>query len=90
MAVLTVAELGEARRRYATGRTPSWTKTQFNDALQAIETAMTGNANVGASSVKAYIAAQIEAAAPGVFSNQQKDDLGVAWSRLNAARGGIL
>lgn len=90
MAVLTGAELEEARKRFAATRSASWTKAQINAALQAIETAMTGNANVGASSVKAYVAAQIEAAAPGVFTAQQKDDLGVAWSRLNAERGGIL
>jgi hypothetical protein len=70
-------------------RSPTWTKPQFNSALQATEDAMTGSANVGPRSVPQHIGQAIETAAPGVFNAGMKDDIGVIWCRLNADRGGI-
>lgn len=89
MAILSTAELVRARQQAATGRNPSWTKPQINAALQAIEDAMVGTANVGPRSVSAHISLAIETAAAGVFNAGQKDTLFILWSYLNAARGGI-
>lgn len=90
MATIITADLETHRRRFALGRNPTWTKTQFNAALQAIEDAMVSGSNVGARTVKTYIGQAVETAAPGVFNAGQKDDLFLVWSLLNARRGGIL
>lgn len=90
MATLTSDELTAARRRAARNNGVAWTKPQINAALQAIEDAMVSTGNVGARSVRQHISQAIEAAASGVFSAGQKDDLFICWAALNAARGGIL
>lgn len=90
MTVLTSADLTDLRHRAAIGKTVTWTKPQINAALQAIEDAVQSTSNVGARSLKTYIGLAIENAAAGVFNAQQKDDLFVLWTKLNAARGGIL
>jgi len=89
MAVLTADQLLTARRQMAERVPPTWTKPQINAAVQAIEDAMVGTANVGNRSVSAHISQAIEAAAPGRFTVGQKDTLFILWSYLNAARGGI-
>jgi hypothetical protein len=78
------------RRRFAATRTATWRKAHINAALQAIEDAMVSTSNVGNRSVRTHIGAAIETAAPQVFTAQQKDDLFIAWSGMNARRGGIL
>lgn len=90
MAVIATDDLTDLRHRLATAAgTVTWTKVQVNAALQAIEDAMTGATNVGAHTVPQYIGLAIEQAAPGVFSAGQKQTLFIAWSLLNARRGGI-
>lgn len=90
MAVLTPAELVALRQLAARDVGPSWTKPQINAALQAVEDAVQSTSNVGNRSLKTYIGAAIETAAPGAFNAGQKDTLFVLWSRFNAARGGVL
>lgn len=90
MATLTTDDLTDLRQRYARGRNPSWTKPQINAALQAIEDAVQSTSNVGNRTLKVYIGNAIEAAAPGVFNAQAKDDLFILWSIYNARRGGVI
>jgi hypothetical protein len=91
MAEITPEQAVELRR-IAARRSPTvtWTKPQINAALQAIEDAIQSTSNVGGRSIKAALALAIENAAPGVFTNPQKDELFVIWCRFNVARGGIL
>lgn len=91
MATLTSLEL--ARLRQIGARiypVVTWTKPQVNAALQAIEDAVQSTGDVGNRSLRAYIAAAIETAAPGIFNVGQKDSLFVIWCRFNVVRGGIL
>lgn len=90
MAVITVNDLEDLRRRAARNKSPNWTKPQINAALQAIEDAMISTSNVGARSIKAQIGQAVEAVAAGVFNAAQKDELFVLWCMINAKRGGIL
>lgn len=89
MVAIASTDLEDMRRITSHRRSAHWTKTQINAALQAIEDAMTAG-NVGARTVKVFIGAAIETAAPGVFNAAEKDDLFVIWCRFNVARGGFL
>jgi hypothetical protein len=80
MAVLTAAQLTELRQGVARGVTSiNYTKAQANAALQALEDYFENTARAGFSSA-------IEAAAPGVFTNAQKKQLGKYWLLQKAGR----
>lgn len=83
MAVLSEDELAEFRSDMArNSATQSWSKAQFKAAIQAVEDFMQQ------SSTKTGLLSAIEAAAPGAFTNQQKQDLFVMWSKTYARRQG--
>lgn len=90
MTTLTTAELEHASRQAAMHGVVTWRKAHIRGALQAIEDAMVSTSNVGNRSVQAHVSQAIEGVAAGVFSAGQKDDLFILWSRLNAARGGVI
>lgn len=94
MATITAPDLAEMRRTAAeVARAKSipivWLKTHFNNAIQAIEDAMTAG-NVGANTVKQHVGAAIETAAPGVFSSTHKEYLFAIWCLRHAYRTGVL
>ncbi len=64
--------------------TQSWTKAQVSAALQAIEDRMQLPAT------KSAISSDIETAAPGIFTANQKDLLFSVWSISYAIRQGVL
>lgn len=84
MATINANELAELRG--TAGRNlgaAHWTKAQVNAALQAVEDRLTANATRNA------IASDIEAAAPGVFSAQEKATLFGVWCHTAARRLGV-
>lgn len=85
MATLNAAQLVELRRIMARNTTPqSWTKAQANAALQAIED------RLRLAATQTALSADIELAAPGVFSGPQKQLLFGVWCYTAAVRLGIL
>ena len=84
MATLTTEELQELRHSMARQFPVTWTKTQVNAALQAIEDRMR------LASTQNAIATDIEATAPGVFTAGQKARLFGVWCVTAAQRLGVL
>lgn len=73
MATLTATQLAELRRGCAGAVVAvNYTRAQINAGLQAIEDYYETTARAGFGSA-------IEAAAPGVFTNAQKKQLGKFW-----------
>jgi len=85
MATLTSAQLVELMRHVNKNvAEQTWTKAQISAALQAIEDRML------LASTKTTISSDIEAAAPGVFDNNQKNILFAVWCITFATRQGVL
>jgi hypothetical protein len=77
---LTSLELTDLRQQVAAATTSqSWTKPQVNAAIQALE-------DWWDTSGRAAAGAAIEAAVPGVFTNQQKKVIGKYWLVQKAGR----
>lgn len=84
MATLNENELVELRSDMArNSATQTWSKQDFKAGVQAIEDFMLQ------SSTKTALLNAVEAAAPGAFTNQQKQDLFVMWSKTYARRQGM-
>lgn len=84
MAALTANQLTELRHAARRNIAQAGTKPQINAALQAIEDRMLSTATRNA------IQADIEAAAPGVFTNGEKNTLFGVWCVTAANRLGVL
>jgi hypothetical protein len=85
MAVLDPNQLGELRSRMARNTaSQTWSKSQFNAAIQAIEDLMF------AGSTRTTVSNAIEGAAAGVFNTQQKELLFAIWSLTYAQRQGVI
>ena len=79
MASLTPVELAAMRRKLAARHSPqTWNKPQVNAALQVVEDALVA--------IRFSVAADIEAAAPGVFNVVQKKLIGAFAIRRFADR----
>lgn len=84
MATLTATQLLDLRHVMARNVTPqTWTKAQLAAALQAVED------RLRLAGTQSTLANDIEAAAPGVFTAQQKQALFGVWCYTAAQRLGI-
>lgn len=85
MAILTGLEIQEFITALNRNITPqTWDKPQLTAALQAIENRMRAPASLNA------LSSDIEAAAPGVFTTEQKYTLFGVWCVSAARRLGVL
>jgi hypothetical protein len=85
MAALNQNEIGELRSLLAKNTaTQTWTKAQFNAAIQAIEDFMQQP------STRNGIGGAIETAAPGVFDVTTKQLAFAIWSITYARRQGVI
>ena len=91
MATLTNDQLADCREKVREKVSPiPWSKTTLNAAFQAIEDAWQNVANVGGHTVQAYFALAIENAAPGAFTNTQKEIGFCIWAMVvEAPRNGV-
>ena len=80
MAVITLNELVKGRRRLTKkSDVVTWSKSEVNFALQAIEDWYEAN--------KADAITAIEASAPGVFSLEEKRTISRIWVSFKAKKG---
>ena len=85
MATFTADQLVMLRALMARNVAPqTWTKAQVNAALQALED------RLRLAGTQTTLSNDIEAAAPGIFTIQQKQTLFGVWCYTAAARLGIL
>ena len=80
MAILSPADLATIRRAVTSEGEVNWTKPVINAALQAIEDQWEAD--------RPRFANAIETAAPGVFTNAQKNRLGKHWLTVKFRLGG--
>lgn len=83
MAALTVPQLTALRNAAERNVAVHYTKAQLNAALQAVEDRMV------LAATRTALAADIEAAAPGVFSAAEKQTIFALWCLTAAQRLGV-